>query len=221
MNNSIESMWKKGFLASDNLIAPKVNDLYNRKSIHIIARFKRMFKTNLILIVVGASVFLIAGFLIKAPVYGVLIFLLLLLQVVLGYKSMQKLDSLDQTQSSYQYLKEFQSWIKNTMKDYVHLNRLSYPSFFACFFLGMWNSVNMEDVKEHLMSDPDQLSVFGLPLWIALPGLIILILITIFSKPIYELDIKTIYGGIMTKLDEMVADMEELRKTNDISDNPS
>ena len=51
MEKSIENIWKEGFLKSDALVAPKINNLYNQKSIHIIDKFKRMFKINLIAIV--------------------------------------------------------------------------------------------------------------------------------------------------------------------------
>ena len=47
MEKSIESIWKQGFLENDAMVAPKLNNLYNQKSIHIIDKFKRMFKINL------------------------------------------------------------------------------------------------------------------------------------------------------------------------------
>ena len=31
MTKSIETMWKEGFVKEEQLIAPKINDLYNRK----------------------------------------------------------------------------------------------------------------------------------------------------------------------------------------------
>jgi len=40
MEKSIETIWKEGFLESDALVAPKLNDLYNQKSIHIVDKFK-------------------------------------------------------------------------------------------------------------------------------------------------------------------------------------
>ena len=46
MEKSIENIWKEGFLKSDALVAPKLNNLYNKKSIHIIDKFKRRFKTS-------------------------------------------------------------------------------------------------------------------------------------------------------------------------------
>ena len=67
MEKSIEDIWKEGFLKSDALIAPKVNNLYNKKSIDIIDKFKRMFKINLIVIVAFAFASLIMSFLNGVP----------------------------------------------------------------------------------------------------------------------------------------------------------
>ena len=58
MEKSIETIWKEGFLKSDALVAPKVNDLYNQKSNHIIDKFKRMYEINLVAIVAFAFILL-------------------------------------------------------------------------------------------------------------------------------------------------------------------
>ena len=52
MEKSIESIWKEGFVNDDKLIAPKVNDLYNQKSIDHVSKFKKMYKITVIGIVV-------------------------------------------------------------------------------------------------------------------------------------------------------------------------
>ena len=69
MERSIENIWKEGFLKSDALVAPKINNLYNQKSIHIIDKFKRMFKINLIAIIVFSFVFLIISFFVSIKYY--------------------------------------------------------------------------------------------------------------------------------------------------------
>jgi hypothetical protein len=44
MEKSIETIWKQGFLNDDALVAPKLNDLYNQKSTHIIDTFNNLFR---------------------------------------------------------------------------------------------------------------------------------------------------------------------------------
>jgi hypothetical protein len=46
MKKSIETIKKEGFLKSDALVAAKLNNLSNQKSIGIVDRFKGMYKTN-------------------------------------------------------------------------------------------------------------------------------------------------------------------------------
>ena len=59
MNNSIEKIWKEGFLSNDALIAPKINDLYNQKSKNIVDKFEVVFKWNLIGIIIYAALVLV------------------------------------------------------------------------------------------------------------------------------------------------------------------
>ena len=40
MRNSIEEIWKEGFLNEKSLVAPKINDLYNQKSMDLIDKMK-------------------------------------------------------------------------------------------------------------------------------------------------------------------------------------
>ena len=58
MKKSIETIWQEGFLNNEALVAPKLNDLYNQKSIHIVDKFKRMYKINIIAIIAFAFIIL-------------------------------------------------------------------------------------------------------------------------------------------------------------------
>ena len=46
MNKTIESVWKEGFIDDHALVAPQVNDLYNRRSEQTIDRFIRRLRRN-------------------------------------------------------------------------------------------------------------------------------------------------------------------------------
>ncbi len=56
MRKTIEATWREGFLAPDALVAPKVNNLYTRKSTHIVDRIQRMQRANEIALVIGAPI---------------------------------------------------------------------------------------------------------------------------------------------------------------------
>ena len=61
MEKSIETIWKEGFLKSDALVAPKLNNLYNQKSKHTIDKLMRMGEINLVAIMIGAFSILVGS----------------------------------------------------------------------------------------------------------------------------------------------------------------
>ena len=112
MEKSIENIWKEGFLESDALVVPKINDLYNQKSIHLIDKFKRMFKINLIAIVAFSFAFLVISFFVGIPIMGIIFFVTLSVLVYINKKLLNDLEKIDLGESSYKYLKVFNQWIK-------------------------------------------------------------------------------------------------------------
>ena len=100
MEKSIEDIWKEGFLKSDALVAPKLNDLYNQKSIHIIDRFKRMFRINLIAIVVFSIVFLIVSYFVGIFITGIIFFVMLSVLVMINKHLLNGLEKIDKGLSS-------------------------------------------------------------------------------------------------------------------------
>ncbi len=44
--------------------------------------------------------------------------------------------------------------------------------------------------------------------------LIVVVLLAIFGGRIYKWDLNLVYGGVLKKLKELIADMEDLRRVN-------
>ena len=217
MEKSIESIWKEGFLKKDALVAPKIMDLYNRKSIHIIDKFKRMFKINLIAIVVFSSVFLIVSFFIGIPLMGIIFFVTLSILVVVNKRLLNELEKIDKGASSYQYLKAFNEWIKDQININERGSRFLYPIIFMSFIIGFWfKDVRGELLGERLVdkllnSYPEMYLVQGVPLIGIIAVLVIVIILTLLGGIIYRWDLNIVYGRVFKKLDELMADMEELK----------
>mgnify|MGYP006193106251 CR=1 FL=1 len=66
MQKSIETIWKEGFLEDDKLVAPKLNNLYNQKSRHLVDKLRRTFRINLIALVIMAIAFLVIHYFLDA-----------------------------------------------------------------------------------------------------------------------------------------------------------
>ena len=209
MEKSIETIWKDGFLNTESLIAPKVNKLYNKKSLHITAKFKKMFLNNILGIVIGASLLFIGSFFIGALIAGSIVWVMMLYVAFTAYNEMQDLEKIDKGQSSYLFLKSFKTWVDHSIERYGKMYRVVYPILILAFYFGIWFSDGLVDVRQKVSEQSDLF--FGLHLSTTIFVLTFALLMSIFSKAIHRKDVKTIYGGILKKLESSLAEMEELR----------
>lgn len=210
MEKSIESIWKEGFLKNDALVAPKLNDLYNQKSTHIVDKFKRMFKINLNAVVLGSFIFLIVSFLLGIPVMGVGLFLIGNVIVMVNRRLLPGLEKIDKNKSSYQYIKAFDSWMKEQLSVNRRMARFYYPLIFLSIVLGLWSS---SFIQEEILGSAHQIyQVNGLPIFWMLWIIPTSGLLAFFGGRIYNWDVNIVYGRVLKKLEELIADMEELRR---------
>ncbi|MFT4738809.1 MAG: hypothetical protein ACI8QD_002937 [Cyclobacteriaceae bacterium] len=217
MEKSIESIWKEGFLNSKEFIAPKLNNLYNKKSEHIVDKFTRVFKINLIAIVAGSFFVMAMAWAVDIPYMGVGLFVLANTLAFINSKLMKGLGEIDKNVNSYQYLKTFDSWLKEMIAYNQKFARVFYPfailSVAAGFWFGSFGGDIPGDmlVNELMISFPEMILLFGFPLYLCL-GLILTMAVLAFSAGrIYKWDLNIVYGRLFKKLDEILADMEELR----------
>ena len=217
MEKSIEEIWKEGFLKSDALIAPKLNNLYNQKSNHIIDKFKRMFKMNLILIVLGSFIILAGSFAVGLPYMGVPMFILLNVLVILNKKLLNTLLKIDKSANSYDYLMSFDAWLKSQISINKLFARFLYPTIFLSLVVGFWmksiDGYRLGDllVKKLLLTMPELSLIFGVPTIGLVIAIVIAGLLILVGGRIYEWDLKLVYGRVLRKLDEIIADIQELR----------
>ncbi len=216
MEKSIENIWKEGFLKSDALLAPKINNLYNQKSIHVIDKFKRMFKINLIAIVAFSIIFLIISFFVGIPWMGIIFFITLNVLVIINKKLLNGLEKIDKGDSSYHYLKAFNLWINKQVSINKKISTFLYPIIFMSFIIGFWFKdaegvfLGKRLVNEVLIGFPDVYLIFGVPLLGIVVVLIISVLFALFGGRIYQWDLNIVYGRVFKKLEELLADMERL-----------
>jgi hypothetical protein len=216
MEKSIENIWKEGFLKSDALIAPNINNLYNRKSIHVIDKFKRMFRINLIAIVVFSIGFLILSFFVGIPITGIIFFIMLSVLVVINKRLLNELEKISKGVNSYHYLKAFNQWIKRQVAVNKRIATFLYPIIFTALIVGFWfkdtEGIPLGErlVNEILVGFPDIYLIFGIPLTGIIIALLILGLLALFGGRIYMWDLNIVYGRVFKKLEELISDIESL-----------
>lgn len=200
MEKSIETIWTKGFLKEESLAGPRLNNLYQKKSKLLIEKLKRTYRTDNQSIIPLALVAIIGFGLAGHIIVGVYVMTLMLGMFFLNKKKLASLEKISIDTTSYEYLIEYREIFLQLKNFYTQLLGLGLPvaaiTGYALFFR-----------NAPLLHDFLQLKVIYiigilLGLSLVLSGLGILA---------YRLSIKLIYGRFIQKLEEMIADMEELR----------
>ncbi len=211
MEKSIESIWKEGFLQKNAMVVPKLNNLYNKKSIHIIDKFKRMFKINLNALIVFSFVVLPVSFFVKIPVMGIMMFILFNVIVIINKRLLKGLDKIDKNVNSYQYLKSFDTWMQEQIAINVKMSSYIYPYVFIAMVSGFWFSNDIRETSNRILGNYQPDMIYGMPIYWMASMFVIIILLAIFGGRIYKLDLKIVYGGLLKKIAELISDMEDLR----------
>jgi hypothetical protein len=212
MSKSIEAMWKQGFVSEGELSAPKVNDLYNRKSQNIVDKLQNMFAVNIKAIVIGALVMLVVMSLIGAPWLGVYICALLTPLVLIAKKELTKSHNLSKGQSSLEYLESFDTWLKDSINTYSKYYRFFYPLFYIGMVTqGLASNAGGKVMSLLLKYYPTEYVFLDIPGYIWAVITLLFLVIVRYSEALYRLDLDIIYGRQFKKLDELIADMRALK----------
>ncbi len=211
MEKSIESIWEKGFLDSDALVAPKLNNFYNQKSKTLIDKLKRMMKINIYAILIFAVLNVGLSAALGIPYTGVVVFFLFLWVCWISLKRAKSMKDIDTSLSSYEYLKSFNSWLQSAITSNVKVMRIVYPLFFLAALMPIVQSLKAGDKTYEAILNSGYHLTFGIPTFIWGLALIIAVLMYVFGGKIYKWDLDIVYGRIFRKLESMIAEMEELR----------
>src|SRR5687767_144440 len=142
MKNSIEVIWKEGFLNEKSLVAPKINDLYNQRSKHLVDKMKRMYKINLIALVILAIVFPIWYYFLGVVWQGVGISMLMLFTGWYSLRQKRNIKTLDHGSTSLDFLKSFDILLKEALLKGEKVLRFTYPLYFLIAISIMWSAWN-------------------------------------------------------------------------------
>jgi hypothetical protein len=218
MEKSIETIWKEGFIKNDALVAPKLNDLYNQKSIDIVEKFKRMYKINRIAIIAFAILIIPLSYITRMIYMGVPMSLLFIAVTFVAQKFSKQLDTIDKNTSSYEYLSSFDNWVKDMIAVNSKLSTFMYPYVFIAVVVGFWFIEIEGNILGNMLTSgiisefPNTFIVSGFPILLLIPFFLGIAILAFFGGKIGKWDINLVYGGILNKLRILLSDMEELRK---------
>lgn len=201
MEKSIEQIWNTGFLKDDKLLAPKINNLYNKKSRLLIEKLKRTYTIdNKSIIPLAVVIFAVSAFF-EHYLLGIYIALLLLAMFFLNRKKLRELEKISILNNNYEYLLEYRQMLEAIKSFYTKFLALVLPvAGMIGYYLYFRNTAMF---NKFLLQD----------LWLQLSIILgIAILLAVIGVGAYRITAGIVYGSFLKKMNELIADMKELRK---------
>ena len=202
MDKSIEETWSKGFQDEKYLIPPVIDDLYTKKSILTVDKLKSFSKKDNWSII-PLSIITLIFFIIKSNLlFGLYISSLMLSLFFLNRKKLKFLNTINTSQSCFQYLGKLQEMIKNNMKFTARLLGVGLPFFGyvgLCIFIFESNRGNF--ILETYSSKQ-----------LLIKSVIILMYLSVIGIISFRLTNYLVYGRLIKKIDEMINELDLLKK---------
>jgi|GEM_PF-4063953 len=210
--NSIERIWRGANLSSLSSDIENEISFESIKSMHFIDKFKVTYRYNLMGLMITAILILFAFTLGGVIIEGMILFAIFSFLTILGYRKIVKLKFLSKDQSTQEYITAFHKWIDSTLDQFQLLYRYLYPVLFLTFAsailrTNLFAQFFNQSLWEMIVTHPTTYLFSGLPVVYLCLLLAVAILISIFSKKLFKLDINSVYGQMKTELDMMMTDI--------------
>ena len=131
MEKTIEKIWKEGFTNNSLLAIPKIKDLDSLESIYFIDKFKKMYKTNIIVLTLTGILVLFAFIAGGVPFIGIFLFGLFAFLAIMGQQELNRLNELNIGATSYEYLKAFDHWLNHLLDRFSRIYSIWVPLFLS------------------------------------------------------------------------------------------
>jgi len=201
MERSIENIWKEGFKAQESLSVPVISNLYQTKSKLIIDKMKSTSKKdNMSLIPIGVLLLLIFVFIGKV-LLGIYIGVLIFSLFMLNRRNLGKLNQLSISSNTYEYLLEYRSKLKDLKQFYTRLLGIGLPLLIVPAYLMYFEGTPLMTDFKSLNLMMQLVIVLGVSLMLSGMGILS-----------YRLSTHIIYAKLMTRLEDIISDMQELMK---------
>jgi hypothetical protein len=123
------------------------------------------------------------------------------------------IKTLDHGATSLDYLKSFDRRIKDAFSRNEKVLRFIYPLFSLIAMSILWSKWSKGPlISKMYQKYPDIIFIGSVPLFAWIIAGMGTLLMLYFSRRIYRWDVRLVYGRIFRKLEETIAEMEELKQ---------
>lgn len=201
MERSIENVWTRGFLKNEELLAPKITNLYNRKSQLIIEKIKRTYQADNKSLLPLAAIFALGFGYFGHVILGIFVMALMITLFIINRRLIENLENIKIESNTYAYLLEYRKAIHKIIRFSNRLIGFALPVAGILIYWSLWKNTS-------IMAEMEQVDNFYLV--IAVLG--VAVALSLVGMGAYRIATKVLYGRLIKKLDEVIADMRELTR---------
>ena len=205
MEKSIEKRWNEAFINEQSLIAPKINDIYNQKSKSVINKIKRTYEFDNKGLLPMAGIVLIGGILLSEIIIGAYGAFLILCLYFFNSKLLKRFTTIDIKSDNLTYLKNYRSVINSVSNATKKLFILAIPLAIVSIFAFAYTVKEQSFLSKYISSNSSFLDIIGI-------GFIVAVVTGIIGFVVYTISTRILYHSLISKLDDIIKEMEDLKK---------
>lgn len=201
MDKSIENIWKEGFLKVNTEAAPRVENLYRRKSLMLTEKFKRTLSIDNWSILPLSVCFLIGIGLKVNWGFGIYVFAMMILLFFYNRRCLKTFNSLHIEDNVHEYMRGYLRSVESLIRRISRMMVVGFPAFIVpayIYIFFVWKD------KGSVFLEEKGWTIFILLCLAVVVGLSALGWIS------YRVSVRIVYGRMIKDLRQMVADMDDL-----------
>lgn len=205
MDKSIHKIWNEAFINETSLIAPKINNLYNQKSKSIIHKIKRTYEIDNKGLIPMALLVALGGFIVSEAIIGLYGSFLILCLYFFNSNLLKRFTKIDVKSDNLTYLKSYRNIITEVTKATKKLFVFAIPLAVLSIFILAYAIKETSFLSKFIASDSSTIEIIGV-------GIAIAFTVSLIGIIVYYLSTKIVYGTHISKLDDIIREMEALKK---------
>lgn len=205
MEKSIEKIWNESFINEQSLVAPKINDLYNQKSKSIISRIKRTYEIDNKGLIPIAVLVLITSIIFSQYIIGVYGTSLIIGLYFFNRNLLNRFNTIDIKSDNLTYLKNYRKIIDSVSKATKNLFMYIIPLVVLSIFILGYFIKDTSFLARFISKDTTLIEILGI-------GVTVVFIIFAIAMTIFKISTKILYGTLISKLDDIIKEIEELKQ---------
>ncbi|TCI85174.1 hypothetical protein [Tenacibaculum sp. M341] len=204
MEKSIEKIWNESFIKEESFIAPKINDLYNKKSKSVINKIKRTYEIDNKGLIPMAILVLIGMIAFSEFIIGIYGSFLIICLYFFNKRLLSRFETIDIKLDNLSYLKKYQSIVASIIKSTKKLFMFGLPVAVMSIFILAYFIKEDSFLSNVLLNELTFIEAMGI-------GLGMTVFMSILCTIVYTISTNLVYGRQLRKLNEIISEMENLK----------